>query len=92
MRGLPEPEINAPIAGLTVDFLWRKHGLAVETDSYEFHKAKRAFEADRRRDTVLQKLQIRPIRVTDARLTYETDAVVDDVEALLRIASAPADP
>jgi hypothetical protein len=52
--GISLPEVNVPIdlgdEQLTVDFLWRQHGLIVETDGHREHGTPTAFEEDRRRD------------------------------------------
>ncbi len=50
--GLPEPEVNAwlPELGIRPDFLWRRERLMVETDGFETHGTRAAFEADRWRD------------------------------------------
>jgi predicted transcriptional regulator of viral defense system len=42
-RGDGEPAVRA-------DFVWREQRLIVETDGDRFHRTRRAFEADRRRD------------------------------------------
>ncbi|HVF79861.1 MAG TPA: hypothetical protein VNA28_16315 [Solirubrobacteraceae bacterium] len=41
---IPRPEVNAQIAGVEVDFFWRAHRLAVETDGHETHGTRAAFE------------------------------------------------
>jgi very-short-patch-repair endonuclease len=51
---LPLPEVNVPIGPLTVDFLWRKQLLVVETDGWEAHRGRQAFEDDRERDAYLR--------------------------------------
>jgi predicted transcriptional regulator of viral defense system len=56
---LPEPLVNLSLAAadhprLEVDFCWPSHHLIVETDGWESHRTRAAFEADRRRDAALQ--------------------------------------
>ncbi len=51
---LPQPEVNARVGGLRVDFLWRRQRLIVETDGYRFHRGRQAFEDDRARDLELR--------------------------------------
>lgn len=61
---LPLPELNVEIGPYTVDFLWGKQRLIVETDGWETHGTRMAFEADRARDAHLTILGFRPIRFT----------------------------
>jgi hypothetical protein len=49
-RGVPEPLVNAPVLGLTVDFLWPP-GLVAELDGAATHLTRRAFQDDRDRDS-----------------------------------------
>jgi very-short-patch-repair endonuclease len=51
---LPIPEVNVPIGPFTVDFLWRERRLVVETDGWEAHRGRQAFEDDRARDAYLR--------------------------------------
>jgi very-short-patch-repair endonuclease len=51
---LPIPEVNVPIGPYTVDFLWRDRRLVVETDGWEGHRGRQAFEDDRARDAFLR--------------------------------------
>ena len=73
--GLPRPEVNVEIGGLTVDFLWRRNRLVVETDGYEFHRGKSAFQDDKRRD-----LRLRALGYDLVRLSY--DQVVNEAETV----------
>lgn len=41
---LPPPKVNARVAGLEVDFLWREQKVIVETDSWRHHGDRTAFE------------------------------------------------
>jgi very-short-patch-repair endonuclease len=43
---LPEPEVNAPLAGYEIDFLWPSQRVVVEVDGHQFHSAR----PDRKRD------------------------------------------
>jgi Transcriptional regulator, AbiEi antitoxin/Protein of unknown function (DUF559) len=56
--GVPKPEVNSWIlledGAVKPDFLWRAERLAVETDSWKYHRTRRAFESDRRRDRRLR--------------------------------------
>ena len=44
---LPQPKLNAPVAGLRVDFLWEAERVALEVDGYRFHSSRSRFERDR---------------------------------------------
>ncbi|MGI8573344.1 MAG: DUF559 domain-containing protein [Solirubrobacteraceae bacterium] len=87
---LPEPEVNAWIVldgrepALRVDFVWRAHRLAVETDGHETHRTRLAFEQDRRRDQRLTVAGWRPLRVTWRQLTRTPAQVTETLLALLR--------
>jgi very-short-patch-repair endonuclease len=50
---LPTPEVNAPLIGYEVDFLWPFAKLAVETDGYRAHSGRASFEYDHRRQARL---------------------------------------
>jgi very-short-patch-repair endonuclease len=71
--GLPAPETNARVGSYEVDFLWRRAGIAVEVDGYEFHGSRRRFEADRRRDGDLLGAGITVLRLTWRQLAHERD-------------------
>jgi very-short-patch-repair endonuclease len=75
--GVQRPAMNAVVEGLTVDALWAQPKLIVQLDSWEHHKDRRAFEEDRRRDTVLALAGFQVLRVTDRQLTEELAATLD---------------
>lgn len=81
--GLPLPRANVLIHGELVDFAWPQHQVIVEVDGFAFHSGHEAFENDRRRDTKLQKLGWRVLRVTDRRLRADPAGVIADVRAIL---------
>jgi putative AbiEi antitoxin of type IV toxin-antitoxin system/uncharacterized protein DUF559 len=67
--GLPEPVVNASLAApdhppLKPDFCWPTHHLIVETDGWETHRTRAAFEQDRRRDAALTAGGWRVVRFT----------------------------
>jgi very-short-patch-repair endonuclease len=80
---LPLPEVNIPIAGMTVDFLWRHARLVVETDSYATHGGTIAFEDDRERDMRLRRLGYAVHHFSERQLELEPAAVAADVAAAL---------
>jgi very-short-patch-repair endonuclease len=81
---LPEPEVNVPVAGFTVDFLWREQRLAVETDGYRAHRGRQAFEDDRDRELALGTLGIRLRRFSDRQVDSQPRRVAAAVRASLR--------
>jgi Transcriptional regulator, AbiEi antitoxin/Protein of unknown function (DUF559) len=83
------PEVNVPIGGMTVDFLWREARLVVETDSYATHGGTVAFEDDHERDLRLRGLGYSVNRYSERQLEEESEAVIADVVAALRAAEAP---
>src|SRR5262249_51247849 len=50
---LPAPEVNVRLGPFLVDFLWREPRLVAETDGFQHHRTRAAFEADRDRDARL---------------------------------------
>jgi very-short-patch-repair endonuclease len=81
--GLPPPAMNVIVAGFEVDAVWPDHKLIVELDGYAFHRTRAAFERDRLRDAALQTAGYRVLRATYRRLSYEPDAVIGAIRALL---------
>lgn len=80
---LPRPQVNALAAGKEVDALWPEARLAVEVDSWEFHKTRGAFERDRVRDAALLVAGYRVVRITYRRLTDEPAEVAQTIRRLL---------
>jgi very-short-patch-repair endonuclease len=68
---LPTPEVNTSIEGYEVDFVWRDHRLIAETDGWQAHGTRAAFERDRRRDADLLAAGWRVLRISYARLERE---------------------
>ena len=87
--GLPAPEVNVLIGGMTVDFLWREQMLVVETDSYATHGGTVAFEDDRERDLRLRRLGYSVHHFSERQLELEPAAVAADVAAALRGIGTP---
>ncbi len=98
VAGLPRPEVNAWIVpgddepAIRVDFLWRDRMVVVETDSHRFHRTRRAFETDRRRDQRLTLAGWKVIRVTWRQLRDEPETVARVIGGLLRTAPGAAAP
>ncbi len=83
---LPEPRTNVLVAGRLVDAYWPAQRLVVEIDGWMWHRDRRAFETDRRRDTELALIGVRTVRVTARRLTDEPAGVARDLARLLSAA------
>ncbi|HXR29876.1 MAG TPA: DUF559 domain-containing protein [Solirubrobacterales bacterium] len=81
---LPSPAFNAIVLGFEIDALWAKERLAVELDSWSFHRHRAAFERDRARDAALQAAGYRTIRITHRRLNQDSATVEEELRALLQ--------
>lgn len=86
--GIPMPEFNVLIEGELVDAVWRRERLVIEVDSWEFHRGRAQFEADRRRDARLQLAGWRVLRVTHRRMTADRAALLNEIRRLLAMAAA----
>ncbi len=82
---LPQPEMNADVDGIEVDFLWRRSAVVVETDGYRYHRGRIAFEDDRGRDLALRELGFEVVRLSETQVEEEPVRVA----ALLRRLVAP---
>lgn len=78
---LPRPRLNADLAAggrfFNVDCLWEEAKLVVELDGRQVHGTRRAFEADRERDRLLQADGWRVVRITWRQLDAETGVAAD---------------
>jgi very-short-patch-repair endonuclease len=83
---LPQPAINDTVMGYEVDFSWPAQRLIVETDGWQAHGTRKAFEADRERDAELTAARWRVIRITWRRLENEPAAVAAQLARLLAAA------
>jgi hypothetical protein len=78
-HGLPRPLVNHRVYGHCVDFFWLEQRLAVETDSWDYHRGSVAFEDDHDRDLTLRAHGITTRRYTGDQLEAASDAVVADL-------------
>jgi hypothetical protein len=83
--GLPEPLVNEPFDApdhgeCKPDFHWPAHNLIVETDGWDTHRTRQAFEDDRAKDAALTAAGYRVVR-----FTWRTDdpTIVRRLRALL---------
>lgn len=92
--GLPLPEVNVMLdlgdgdAPITVDFLWRRERLAVETDGRRTHGTVQAFERDRRRDQRLTVARWHPLRFPKRQVFRRPAEVQRTLTAVFRRLSA----
>ncbi len=68
---LPRPFVNHRVHGHLVDFFFADHRLAVETDSWNYHRGSVALEDDRGRDLALRAHGIETRRYTGDQLEAE---------------------
>jgi very-short-patch-repair endonuclease len=81
---LPPPEVNVWIDRYLVDFLWRERRLAVETDSYLYHRGRVAFQEDRDRDLTLKRLGYEVLRISERQIDEEPERVGETLGMLLQ--------
>ena len=86
---LPGPQVNAPLLGYEVDFLWRHAKLVAETDGYDGHSGRESFEYDRRRDAELAAAGYEVVRFTWRQVLDQSSEVVAVLRARL-IRSVPS--
>jgi very-short-patch-repair endonuclease len=72
---LPLPEVNVPVGPFTVDFLWRDRRLVVETDGWEAHRGRQAFEDDRARDAYLRLQGYEVLRFSWRQVVHDPESV-----------------
>ena len=80
---IPAPEVNVQVGGWTVDFLWREQQVAVETDFYDFHRGRIAFQDDHARDLALRRCDLDVRRYSEQQLNERPGEVVVDLRAAL---------
>jgi very-short-patch-repair endonuclease len=80
---LPAPRTNAAVAGLNVDFLWETERVVLEVDGWPFHRDRRAFEHDRKRDRILSDAGYHVIRITVRQFTEEALALIAHIARML---------
>lgn len=81
--GLPRPITNHRVAGHEVDVVWLDKRLVLEFDSFRFHRNRRSFENDRRRDQDLVAAGYRVIRITARQLDHEPLGLIARLAAAL---------
>jgi Transcriptional regulator, AbiEi antitoxin len=82
-HGLPRPLVNRRVHGHRVDFFWPEQRLAVETDSWEYHRGSVSFEDDHERDLKLRAHGIATRRYTGDQMEAAPEAVAADLRQVL---------
>lgn len=90
--GFPAPEVNRMVGALEVDFTWPDRRVAVETDSYQFHRGAQAYENDHERDLDLRAAGYDVVRLTWRQLTLKPDRCAAAVRDALRAAGPAREP
>jgi hypothetical protein len=78
--GLPAPAVNADAAGAsgrwyTVDFLWPRQRVVLETDGHAYHRTRSAIERDRRKEADLVTAGLRVLRSTWRQVERQPDQI-----------------
>lgn len=81
--GLPRPAVNVRVGPHMVDFLFRRQGVAVETDGWQGHRGRQAFEDDRARDLDLKLAGFEVLRFTYRQVEHEAPRVAAALRTLL---------
>jgi very-short-patch-repair endonuclease len=87
-HGLEIPEVNKRVHGWTVDFLWRKQGLVVETDGDRNHHTPAQLDRDRRKDLALSSHGMTVSRYRRRQVEEDGDAVIADIVRTLEALEA----
>ncbi|HET8980227.1 MAG TPA: type IV toxin-antitoxin system AbiEi family antitoxin domain-containing protein [Solirubrobacteraceae bacterium] len=82
---IPEPRRNIHIGRWEIDCWWPEQKVALELDGRPYHVAVNDMERDRIKDTKLQRMGIKPMRVTDFRFEHDPRGVGEDLMALLQL-------
>jgi hypothetical protein len=82
---IPEPLRNVHIDGWEIDCWWPEQRVVLELDGRAYHTAVQDMERDRLKDTKLQILGIKPMRVTGDRWDLDRAGVCSDLLALLEL-------
>jgi hypothetical protein len=86
--GVPLPNVNHEVEGEEVDFSWPDHKEIIETDGWQTHGTRTAFENDRERDLHLKLNGWNVTRLSWRQVAYRPDLIA----RLLRKLLSPARP
>jgi len=80
---LPEPEVNRRIGQMTVDFCWAGRRLIVETDGFQSHAGRQAFEDDRARELRLRRFGYEVLHLSYRQVVDEPAETAAAIRAAL---------
>jgi very-short-patch-repair endonuclease len=85
------PHLDAPDhPRLEADFYFPAHRLVMETDGWDTHRTRQAFESDRAKDAALTAAGYTVVRFTWRQLRDDPQTVSDRIQAILGYRSAIA--
>ena len=87
--GLPPPLLNRNVAGDEVDAIWPAHNVAIEIDSWEFHRDRRSFVADRAKQRRLTLQGWTVLAFAGADIVHRPALVAAQITAASRERRAP---
>ncbi len=82
--GLPDPGLNAIVAGHEVDALFPEEKLIVELDSWAHHSTRESFESDRNRDADTLAVGHNTVRITWERMRGQPAKEAARLDQILR--------
>jgi very-short-patch-repair endonuclease len=88
-HGIPAPEVNVRVGRLTVDFLWCRERVAVETDGYAYHRGQIAFQDDRARDLELRRHGFEVRRYSELQVNEAAAEIAADLREALSVPQLP---
>lgn len=86
--GLPIPEFNVKVLGLTVDALWRKERVVIELDGKQGHGTPAQIARDHERDLRLRAMGFTVLRYAWGQINRRRALVVADVRRALGLPSS----
>jgi very-short-patch-repair endonuclease len=84
-EGIPRPQMQHPVLGRRMDFVWPAERVIVETDGWEAHGTRHAFQADRATSNALQLAGWTILRFTDADLRRRPVGVISQIRVALGV-------
>ena len=86
-HGIPRPLTQERVLGRRRDFVWPRERVVVETDGWEGHGTRTAFQSDRTTSNTLQLAGYRILRFTDADLKRRPTLVARQIKSALAAAN-----
>ncbi|HEU4904560.1 MAG TPA: type IV toxin-antitoxin system AbiEi family antitoxin domain-containing protein [Solirubrobacterales bacterium] len=79
----PDPAVNMAVGAMTVDFCWVRQKFVVETDGFQAHRGRQAFEDDRARDLRLRSHGYQVQHLSHRQVFQEPEWVVSVLQTAL---------